>query len=115
MGKIRVGEATVPTTISDGADGNVTSPRVLEFPFNTRPVIVHNNTGNTRAILVKLNATNDSDFGGASDDGIGHFPINDGAAVEVSMGGILNVHRVSFVTTDAADDLDDVEVHGWNN
>ncbi len=115
MGKIRVGEATTPTTTSAGTDGNVTSPRVVEFEVGNRPVIVHNNTGNTRAILVKLNASADTDFGGASDDGIGHLPINDGAAVEVSMGGILSIERISFVTTDANDSLDDVEVHGWNN
>lgn len=115
MGKIRVGESITPTTISPGIDGNLTSPRVVEFDLYARPVIVHNNTGNGNKILVKLNATDDTDFGGGSDDGIGYFPVNDEAAVEVSLGGILSVKRVSFVTTDGGDDLDNVEVHGWNN
>jgi hypothetical protein len=63
---------------------------------------------------VKLNATDATDFGGASSDGAGHFPINDGAAVEVSLGNILSITRVSFITTDAGDDLDDVGVVGWD-
>lgn len=112
-GSVRVGLPTIPTTISSGTDGSATSPRVVEFATYARPCVVYNNTGNGNVIRVKLNATDAIDFGGGLDDGIGHFPIKDGEATDVSMGGILDIARVSFVTTAGGDDLDDVEVHGW--
>lgn len=113
MPKPRPGSAVTPTTDSAGTDGSAILPRVMTFPTYTRPCVVYNNTGNTNVIRVKVNATDATDFGGASSDGVGHFPINDGAATDVSMGGMINVQRVSFVTTAGGDDLDDVEVHGW--
>lgn len=118
MSAVRVGAGTKPVTISSGTNGDVTDPRRLQFqratrPFGARPVTVWNKTGGGRAIYIKLNAGDDIDFGGANDDGSGYFPINDGSAVEVTMGGLLSVERVSFVTINAADDLDNVEVTGW--
>ena len=113
MNEIQGGAPVQPTQTSAGSDGNITSPRVLEFSTQAWPVILWNNTGNTRAVRVKLNATDALDFGGGSDDGLGYFAIPDGSSVEVTLRGMLNVKRISFVTTDAADDLDNVEVHGW--
>lgn len=111
-GTVRAGTSIQGTTTSAGTDGDSTDPRVVTFDPYVRPVIVHNNTGNDNAIFVKLNATAATDFGGASDDGAGHFPINDGAAVEVSLGGLVDVGRISFVTAQG-DDLDNVVVVGW--
>lgn len=113
MPKPRAGTSVVPTTTSVGTDGSATVPRVVEFTSYARPCIVYNNTGNGNVIRVKLNATDATDFGGASSDGVGHFSINDQTATDVSMGGGINVKRVSFVTTAGGDDLDNVEVHGW--
>jgi hypothetical protein len=112
-GSVRSGTSTVPTTIASGTDGSPVLPRIVEFTEYARPCVVYNNTGNNNVIRVKVNATDDTDFSGASTDGIGHFPILDGTATDVSMGGILDVHRISFVTIAGGDDLDDVEVHGW--
>jgi len=109
----RSGIPVVPGQVSAGTDGNLTSPRVYEFATYARPVMIWNNTGNGNPIRVKLNSSDATDFGGGSDDGLGHFVIPDGSSVEVSLGGLLNVKRISFVTTDGGDDLDDVEVHGW--
>ncbi len=113
MPKPRAGSSVVPTTTSNGTDGSATVPRVMEFAFYARPCVVYNNTGNNNVIRVKVNATDATDFGGASSDGIGHFSVNDQTSVDVSMGGAVNVERVSFVTTAGGDDLDNVEVHGW--
>lgn len=113
QGSVRGGAPTSPTMVSSGADGNLTNPRVFTFDPYARPVILFNKTGGSKVILVKINATDDTDFGGSSDDGTGHFPIKDGESAEISLGGILNIHRVSFVTTDGADDLDKVNLTGW--
>lgn len=114
MAEIRAGAAITPTVSSQGADGSATDPRVFQFETAyARPCIVRNATGNGRAIHVKLNVESDEDFGGSRDDGGGYFPINDGWAVEVSMRGQLCIERVSVITLDAADDLDDVLVRGW--
>lgn len=113
MADIRAGAATRSTIQSSGTDGSATLPRVFVFDPYARPCIVRNATGNGRHIIVKLNATDDTDFGGVSDDGLGYFRINDGWAVEVSMRGDLCVERVSVITTDAGDDLDLVSVVGW--
>ena len=114
MGLYRSGSAVVPTQTSAGTDGSATLPQVVEFERYTRPCVVYNNTGNGNIIRVKLNATDATDFGGGSSDGAGHFPIKDGEATDVSMGGMVNVQRVSFITTAGGDDLDDVEIHGWS-
>lgn len=118
MATVRTGPATIATQVSAGADGNLTSPRRVIFgradrPQPARPVTVWNKTGNGNPIYVKINTSTDTDFGGSTDDGVGYFPINDGAAVDVSMGNKIAVQNVSFVTTDAGDDLDDVLVSGW--
>lgn len=114
MSRIRTGVSITPSQSAAGTDGSSTLPRVLTFKPYTRPCMVWNNTGNGRSIIVKLNATDATDFGGGSDDGAGYFSIPDGSSVEVSLGGLLCIDRVSFITTNSEDDLDDVEVHGWS-
>lgn len=109
----RSGSSVEPTQASAGADGNLTSPRVYTFDPYVRPVIVCNFTAGGRVIRVKVNATAATEFGGGSDDGLGYLTVADDDWVDVSLGGLVNVTRISFVTTNAADDLDDVEVHGW--
>ena len=113
MASYRSGSSEIPTQIAAGTDGSAVLPRIVEFDRYARPCTVYNNTGNGNVIRIKINATDATDFSGASSDGVGHFPIADGAATEVSMGCKVNVKRVSFVTTAGGDDLDDVEVHGW--
>ncbi len=114
MGQSRTGTPILPTVVSTGTDGSATLPRVVTFPGNTRPVLVYNNTGNGNPIRVKLNSSDATDFGGGSDDGPGHFEIADTKSVEVSLGGILSIKRVSVVTTAGGDDLDNVPIVGWD-
>ena len=113
MALYRSGPSEVPTQTAAGTDGSAVLPRIVEFDKYARPCIIYNNTGNGNVIRVKITATSATDFSGASSDGIGYFPISDGAATDVSMGGMVNIQKVSFVTTAGGDDLDDVEVHGW--
>jgi len=113
MSLYRSGTSETPTQTAAGTDGSAVLPRIFKFNKYARPCIVYNNTGNGNVIRVKINATDDTDFSGGSSDGIGHFPILDGTATDVSMGGMVNITRVSIVTTAGGDDLDDVEVHGW--
>jgi hypothetical protein len=70
--------------------------------------VVANQTGNGNAIRVKVNSDN-TNF--TTD--LGHFSINDGFAVDVSMGGLINVTKLSFITLAGGDDLDNVGVVGW--
>jgi hypothetical protein len=103
-------------------------PRIILFDPPVRPCIVTNH-GATDEILVKvnteLNGTVSETFTQAN--GLGHFVIPpkvtlaDGAKdppeggecwVDVSLGGQIAVHSVSFCTPDAGD-LDDVSVVGW--
>jgi hypothetical protein len=104
----RVGVPTRATQVTAGTDNDLTAPRVVQFSNYGRPVIVANQTGNGNAIRVKINAT-DTNF---STD-LGHFSINDGFAVDVSLGGLVNVVTVSFVTLAGGDSLDNVGVVGW--
>jgi hypothetical protein len=79
-------------------------------------------------VNVEVNGTVSEVFSAAT--GLGHFVIPpkitladaakdppEGSAchVDVSCGGQLFVHSVSFCTTNAGDDLDDVSVVGWNS
>lgn len=54
------------------------------------------------------------DFDGDSDDdGVGHIAIPKGESQDVSMGGMVKIQSVSFVTLHASDDLDTVSIVGW--
>lgn len=113
MGRIRTGKPILPIVSNLGTDGSQTDPRVVIFDEPARPCIVFNRTGNGNDILVKVNADDDTDFGGPSSDGPGHFGIGDGCAAEVSFRGILGIERISFTTGSGSDDLDNVKVVGW--
>lgn len=106
--RVRTGPPVVPTQTAAGTDGSATLPRVLEFDTYAGPCIVHNLTGNSNAIRVKWNSDN-TDF----TDELGYISVNDGTATDISMGGLVNIVSVSFITTDGGDDLDNVKVSGW--
>lgn len=118
MSRVRTGSPVQGTTAATGTDGSTTDPRIVLFGSYVRPCIVMNGTGNGNVIRVKVNAevnatvTNDFD-NDPDDDGIGHITIADGESAEVSLGGQLSVFSVSFITTNAGDDLDSVTVVGW--
>ena len=118
--KKRSGAPTTGTQAADGTDNSLTLPRIIVFDRQVSPCIVANGTGNGNNVRVKVNAevngTVSNDFDNdVDDDGPGHFTVADGETIDVSVGSSLAVHSVSFVTLDAADDLDAVTVVGWDN
>ena len=120
MGRVRTGDSVQGTTVADGTDNDLTDPQIILFDTYVRPCLVMNGTGNGNNIKVKmnteLNGTVSNDFDNDSDDdGPGHITIADGESADVSLGGQLCVHSVSFVTLDGGDDLDNVTVVGWKN
>lgn len=131
MSRTRAGAPNTGTEVASGTDNSLTDPRIILFSNPVRPCIVTNHCTN-REILVKvnteLNGTVSETF--TAVNGLGHFVIPpketkfvadggtdapDGGArhVDVSLGGQIAVHSVSFCTTDSSDDLDDVSVVGW--
>ncbi len=128
LGRTRSGAPNSGTQAADGTDGSMVLPRIILFDDPARPCIVTNH-GTTDEILVKVNVevngTVSETFTQAN--GLGHFVIPpkvtlaDAAKdppeggecwVDVSMGGLIAVHSVSFVTVSG--DLDDVSVVGWS-
>ena len=117
-GAVRSGAPSAGTQAAAGTDGSQLLPRIILFDPPVRPCIVQNGTGNGLDILVKmnteLNGTVSDDFDNDSDDtGPGYLAVADGESVDASIGGALSIHSISFVTTDAGDDLDSVAVVGW--
>lgn len=115
-GVVRAGPAVAPTTITgeEGTDNSKTAPRVMEFNTPTRPVIVSIPSTFNAVVNVKINAAAANDFDNdADDDGPGYFTVAVGATVDVSLEGQVAIEKVSFVTNNAGDDLDDVSVVGW--
>lgn len=128
--KKRTGAPTTGTQAAAGADNDLTDPRIITFVRPVSPCIVTHHGQNDELLVkvnVELNGTVSETFTQAN--GLGHFVIPpkikladasvdppDGSAnhVDVSMGGQLAVHSVSFCTTNASDDLDDVSVVGWD-
>ncbi len=117
VGKVRANAPAEPVVSANGTDGSATDPRIATF-FNAAgtnesyatPCLVHNLTGNGNAIRVKINSST-TGFTRATE--LGYLSINDGFSVDVSMGGLVQVRTVSWITTDGGDDLDDVQVIGW--
>ena len=128
-GSVRAGAPTTGETVANGTDNSLILPRIILFDPPVRPCIVTNHVQNDE-ILVKVN----TELSGSVSEvfsaakGLGHFVIPpkikladasvnppDGSANErdVSLGGQIAVHSVSFVTTDGNDDLDDVSVVGF--
>lgn len=128
---VRTGAPSTGTKAAAGTDNDLTDPRIILFDKSARPCIVTNHCTNAE-VLVKIN----TELGGAVSEtftqanGLGHFVIppkntdfladaSDGPPtgsanhVDVSMGGQVAVHSVSFCTTHASDDLDDVSVVGF--
>jgi len=117
--KKRTGAPVSGTQAAAGTDNSLTAPRIILFNRPVSPCIVSNGTGNGNDVRVKvnteLNGSVSNDFDNdADDDGPGHFTVADGETIDVSIGSGLAVHSVSFVTLDAADDLDTVTVVGWD-
>jgi hypothetical protein len=118
--------------VAAGTDNDLTDPRIITFDKPTRPVIVTNHCTNSELLVkvnVEVNGTVSETFTQAN--GLGHFVIPpketkfvadggteapDGGTrhVDVSLGGQIAVHSVSFCTTHVSDDLDDVSVVGWS-
>ncbi len=132
--KKRSGAPTTGTQAVAGTDDDLTDPRIITFRRPVSPCIVTHHGVNDE-LLVKVNtevlgvAAVTETFTQAN--GLGHFVIppkntdfltdgSDGPPtgsanhVDVSCGGQIAVHSVSFCTTHASDDLDDVSVVGWD-
>lgn len=131
-GSVRSGAPTTGTQAASGADNDLTDPRIILFDPPVRPCIVTHH-GLNDELLVKvnteLNGTVSKIFSQA--DGLGHFvippkntdfladasngpPTGSANNVDVSCGGQIAVHSVSFCTTNGSDDLDDVSVVGFS-
>jgi len=112
---VRSQSAVAPDLVeSAGTDNSATAPRVVLFRNPVRPCIVSVPATFNAAVRVKVNAVAANDFDNdADDDGPGYWTIAVGATEDVSIQGRISISRVSFVTADAADDLDDVSVVGW--
>ncbi len=127
--KTRSGAPTTGTEAASGTDDSLVLPRIIIFNPPVRPCIVTNHCL-TDEVLVKvnteLNGTVSETFSQAN--GLGHFiippkvtltdaskdpPEGGPRQVDVSLGGQIQIHSVSFCTTDSGDDLDDVSVIGW--
>ena len=130
LGKARTGAPTSGTTAAAGTDNSLLLPRIILFSKPCRPCIVTNHCTNSELLVkvnVELNGTVSETFAAPT---LGQFVIPpketkfvadggteapDGGArhVDVSCGGLIAVHSVSFCTTHASDDLDDVSVQGF--
>lgn len=114
LGRARTGAATEPTVETAGTDNDLTAPQVVKFDTPAKPVYISVPAGFAASIRVKVNADADNDFDNDSDDdGPGYHVVAAGATKELSEQGCLSLERVSFVTQDAGDDLDDVSIVGW--
>ncbi len=130
-GTVRAGAPVTGTEAASGTDNSLVLPRIILFDPPVRPCIVAHH-GTNSELLVKINTeltgTVSETFSAAN--GLGHFVlppketkfVADGGTdspdggprhVDVSCGGQVAVHSVSFCTTHASDDLDDVSVVGF--
>lgn len=125
--KKRAGAPTAGTVAASGTDGNLSLPRIILFDRPVSPCIVTNH-GLTDEILVKVNVEVDGSVSEVfAAPNLGHFvippkvtladaakdpPEGGECYVDVSCGGQIAVHSVSFVTV--AGDLDDVSVVGFD-
>ena len=117
-GAVRAGPPIQGTVANSGTDGSQTDPRIILFAGVVRPAFIMNATGNGNVIRVKVNTetegtvSNDFDNDG-DDDGWGHFSVCDDGTLDLSVLGGLCIESISYITTDAGDDLDNVSVVGW--
>ncbi len=129
MAKKRVGAPVSGTVAASGTDNSLLLPRIIIFTRPCSPVIVTNHNVNEELLVkvnVELNGTVSETFAAPK---LGQFVIPpkvtfaDGSKgppeggenwVDVSCGGLIAVHSVSFCTTNASDDLDNVSVDGFD-
>lgn len=134
MAKKRAGAPVTGTEVASGTDDSLVLPRIITFSKPVSPCIVTHH-GTNDELLVKVNTEINSEgtvtetFSAAN--GLGHFvippkntdfladtgdgpPTGSACHVDVSCGGLIAVESVSFCTTHASDDLDDVSVVGWD-
>lgn len=129
--KKRTGAPATGVVAADGTDDSYVLPRIILFARPVSPCIVTNHCLNAEIVVkvnVELTGTVSETFVAPK---IGQFiippkqenfvadgnvgaPTHGANQVDVSMGGQLAVHSVSFCTTDGSDDLDDVSVEGWD-
>jgi len=128
--KRRAGAPVTGTIVANGTAGDVTDPRIILFDNPVSPCVVTSHTDAFKAheVSVKVNeeidGTCSSPFTQAA--GLGHFvlPVKRTEAdlwkaakeggeihVDVSLGGQIAVHSVSFTMLG---DLDDISVVGWD-
>lgn len=118
-GTVRAGAPTTGTQAADGTDNSATDPRIIIFDPPVRPCIVTNHCVNNIIVVkvnTEVNGTVSEDFSTLK----GHFVIvpwtfagGSNREVDVSCGGQIAVHSVSFRTNHGSDDLDDVSVVGF--
>ncbi len=130
--KKRSGAPVSGTVAASGTDNSLVLPRIILFDRPCSPCIVTNHCTNSELLVkvnTELNGTVSETFVAPK---LGQFVIPpketkfladtgtdapDGGArhVDVSCGGLIAVHSVSFCTTHVSDDLDDVNVDGFDN
>ena len=128
--KKRSGPPNTGTVAAEGTDDNPLLPRIILFDKPVSPCIVTNH-GATDEIWVKVNTETNgvvSEVFNAA-NGLGHFvippkitladaakdpPEGGECHVDVSLGGQIAVHSVSFVTVGGSLS-DDVSVVGWDS
>jgi len=113
--KMRAGSPTVATLITVGTDNDATAPRLVNFgALYAKPCFVSTPIAFSAAVRIKINVPVTDDFSGAAMvTGPGYYTCAPGASVDVSLGGLIAVEQVTFITQNAADDLDLVSVVGW--
>lgn len=131
-GSVRAGAPNTGTQAADGTDNSLVDPRIILFTPGVRPCIVTHHGVNDELLVkvnTELNGVVSEVFSQAA--GLGHFvippkntdfladgsdgpPTGSANQVDVSCGGQIAVHSVSFCTTNASDDLDDVSVVGFS-
>lgn len=118
-GAVRTGAPTQGTRVADGTDNDLTDPRIVVFDPPVRPCWIRLSAAlavATSHVLVKinteLNGTVSDDFSTGTP---AHLTLSSQSeTVDLSDGGQVSVHSVSFVTQHANDDLDDVMLVGFS-
>jgi len=119
-GSVRAGAPTSGTTAVSGTDNDLTAPRIIIFDPPVRPCWIRTNVAinaATTPILVKVNtevvgvtAVSDDFSTGAA----AHHTLSDiNETIDLSEGGMVAVHSVSFASQHANDGLSDVVVVGF--
>lgn len=129
--KKRTGAPVSGTVAADGTTNSLLLPRIILFDRPVSPCIVTNHCLVSQIVVkvnVELNGVVSETFAApklgqfvippkrenfVADGGTGP-PTHGPNQFDVSCGGQIAVHSVSFCTTDGGDSLDDVSVDGWD-